>query len=96
MSKDGIFVVGQNVVPALTEHGARLKALANVHLQAGLATGLSTLALANGTTIGVQERDWCIAPSYVAGQRLYRAHLLGFVSEQEQDRIRGLPYPATP
>ena len=96
VSKDGLFVVGRHALPSLTEHGARLKARANAHFQAGLATGLGTLALANGTAIGVQERDWCITPSYAAGQVLYRAYVLGFVSEQEQDRIRALPHPVTP
>ena len=96
VSKEGIFVVGRHALPSLTEHGARLKARANAHLQAGLATGLGTLALANGTAIGVQERDWCVIPSLTAGHVLYRAHLLGFVSEHEQDRIRSLPYPVTP
>ena len=96
VSEDGIFVVGRHALPSLTEHGARLKARTNAHLQAGLATGLGTLALANGTALGVQERDWCIVPSHAAGGVLYRAHLLGFVSEAEQDRIRALPQPVTP
>jgi len=96
VSTDGIFVVGRHALPSLTEQGARLKARANAHLQAGLATGLGSVALANGTAIGVQEREWCVVPSQAAGQVLYRAHVLGFVSEHEQDRIRSLPYPVTP
>ena len=95
-SDDGLFVVGRHVLPSVTKQGARLKALANAHIQAGLATGLAATALANGTTIGVQEREWCVVPSQVGGQSLYRAHLLGFVSEQEQDRLRALPQPTVP
>ena len=94
-SQDGLFVVGRNALPSLTEHGARLKARANAHIQAGMATGLGSIAMANGTAIGVQERDWCIQPAAVGGRELYRAFMLGFVSEQEQERIRALPLPAT-
>ncbi|HCH63526.1 MAG TPA: hypothetical protein DFR83_12025 [Deltaproteobacteria bacterium] len=95
-SGDGLFVVGRHALPAVTKQGARLKARANAHLQAGLATGLGALALANGTSIGVQERDWCIVPMQIGGGRLYQASMLGFVSEAEQARLRALPQPAAP
>ena len=93
VSDHGVFVVGRSMLPAVTRQGARLKAVAHAHLQAGLATGLGTVALANGTTIGVQERDWCVVPTRVAGVGLFQAHVLAFVSEQEQDRLRALPQP---
>ncbi len=96
VSDDGLFVVGRNALPAMTRQGARIKARASAHLQAGLATGLGTVALANGTTIGVQERDWCVVPSRASGGLLHQAFLLGFVSEQEQRRLRALPLPAGP
>ncbi len=94
VADDGIYVVGRNALPALTKHGARIKARANAHLQAGLATGLGSVALANSTSIGVQERDWCITPAAVGRRTLYHARLLGFVSREEQDRLRALPLPA--
>ena len=86
-ASDGLFVVGRHALPALTESGARLRAWGNAHAMAGWTTGLGTVAVANGTTLAVQERGSCVDRTPSGG---FRAFVLGFVSEAEQERLRGL------
>jgi len=66
----------------------------NAQVQAGRATGLGMQAMANSTTIGVQEKEWCVEQTGTADKVRYTAHVLGFISDAEQERIRAMPTPA--
>ena len=92
-AQGGIHVIGHSK-PLRTEQMARRKAMNEAQAQAGRATGLAMQAMANGTTIGVQEKDWCVEQTGTADKILYTAHVLGFVSDAEQERIRAMPTPA--
>lgn len=89
-AEGGLHVVGHSKA-VKTEQAARRKAMNNAQNQAGRATGLGAQAMANGTTIGVQEKDWCVEQTGSADKIRYTAHVLGFVSDAEQERIRAMP-----
>ena len=91
VAEDGITIVGRHTWPALTETGARLQARTDARTQAGRVTGLGAQAMARGTRVGVQERGWCVERTQTWGGVRYRAHLLAFVSDEEQARIMALP-----
>lgn len=92
-AEGGMHVVGHSSA-VKTEQAARRKAMNNAHVQAGRATGLGMQAMANGTTIGVQEKEWCVEQTGTADKVRYTAHVLGFISDAEQERIRAMPTPA--
>jgi hypothetical protein len=89
-AEGGLHVVGHSK-PVKSEQAARRQAMNNAQNQAGRATGLAAQAMANGTTIGVQEKDWCVEQTGSADKIRYTAHVLGFVSDAEQERIRAMP-----
>jgi hypothetical protein len=88
----GMFVVGHTKAMK-TEQAARRKAMRNLQKQADQATGLAIQAAANGTSVGVQEKDWCVEQTGSGDQIRHTAHVLGFVSDAEQARIRVMPSP---
>lgn len=92
-AEGGMHVVGHSSA-VRTEQAARRKAMNNAQVQAGRATGLGMQAMANSTTIGVQEKEWCVEQTGTADKVRYTAHVLGFISDAEQERIRAMPTPA--
>lgn len=89
-AEGGLHVVGHSK-PVKTEQAARRRAMNGAQNQAGRATGLAAQAMANATSVGVQEKDWCVEQTGSADKIRYTAHVLGFVSDAEQARIRALP-----
>lgn len=90
---DGLHVVGHSA-SSRTEQAARRRARADAQMQAGRATGLGAQALANDTHLAMQETDWCVEQTGAADRIRYTAHVLGFVSDAEQERIRSMPTAA--
>lgn len=91
-AQGGLHVVGHTKAMK-TEQAARRKAMKNLQKQADQATGLAIQAAANGTSVAVQEKDWCVEQTGSGDQIRHTAHVLGFVSDAEQERIRAMPSP---